>query len=345
MNPIFKDKTKGRILYSDTEVLYKSVNNTLLLSTDEGKSWKKVFKLKDRSLQDFFVYKNHMACRLFRKGIHHFNVDPENQPAILFDKRTALLKDGSLYHEKSIKGSRPLSFENIAGEFVFGEYRSNPERSEIGIYGISDAKKLYKKLEMTGIRHIHGIYKDPYTGFIWITTGDNDDEAAIYRTDTGFSKLEKVLHGSQQTRTIKLLFHEDYIYFGSDAPDEVNYLYRLNKNSLQAEKLIEVGSSVFHGCQAGNWLFFSTAVEPSEVNRTKYAELWASPDGSVWKCILRLKKDMFPMRYFQYGQIFFPAGNFTDKDHIWFSPFATEKSNHSYRLYLKDVEELFFEIK
>lgn len=81
----------------------------------------------------------------------------------------------------------------------------------------------------------------------WISTGDDDHEAALYVTDPEFSRLEKVLYGSQQTRTIKLLFTEQYIYFGSDAPHEVNYLYRMNKSIHKTERLARVGSSVFHG--------------------------------------------------------------------------------------------------
>src|SRR5690606_9338809 len=122
---------------------------------------------------------------------------------------------------------------------------------------------------------------------------------ALYCTKDNFITVQKMLSGSQQTRTIKLLFTEDFIYFGSDAPEEVNYLYRLNKSSNKVEKLVQVGSSVFHGCKVANWLFFSTAIEPSKVNSTKYAEVWASPDGVEWKCLMRFKKDFLPMRYFQ----------------------------------------------
>src|SRR5699024_2171395 len=153
--------------------------------------------------------------------------------------------------------------------------------------GFDAANRLYKKLDMTGIRHIHGIYQDPYTERVWITSGDNDDEAALYRTDVKFDHLEKVLFGSQQTRAIRLLFTPQYIYFGSDAPNELNYIYRMHRETKKVDQLMQVGSSVFHGCKVGDWLFFSTAVEPSEINTTKYSEIWASPNGDDWKCILR----------------------------------------------------------
>jgi hypothetical protein len=35
------------------------------------------------------------------------------------------------------------------------------------------------------------------------------------------------------------------------------------------------------------------------------------------------KKDIWPMKYFQYGQVFFPSGP-GDGKHLWCTPFATK---------------------
>lgn len=173
---------------------------------------------------------------------------------------------------------------------------------------------------MTEIRHIHGIYQDPFTQKVWISTGDFGEEAALWETDAAFSKVEKIISGSQQTRAIKLLFTKDYIYYGSDTPKEQNYISRMHRETRTIEQLTKVGSSVFHGTKVGDWLFFSTAIEPSEVNKTKQAEVWASPNGTDWKCILKFKKDIWSMKYFQYGQVFFPNGP-GDGKNLWVSPF------------------------
>ena len=343
MNRCFKYQTKGRVLYFDKEHLLKLYKGQLLHSADGGKSWNNRFQIEGQSISDNMVCRNHWASRLLRRGIHHVDVHPTGDIGMVVDKSVAILQEEELVRKNAITGSRPLSLGIINGEFVFGEYRSNPERSSIGIYGFSMGSELSRKAEFTDIRHIHGIYQDPYTTAVWVTTGDNDDEAALYRTDANFNNFEKVLYGSQQTRAIKLLFDEKYIYFGSDAPDEVNYLYRMDKSTDKVERLIEVGSSVFHGCKVGNWLFFSTAVEPSKVNKTKYAEVWASPDGILWKCILKLKKDRLPMRYFQYGQIFFPNGP-SDDETLWVSPFGTRFDNRSFALDLHQIDNKFEKI-
>ena len=340
MSLTFHNKSKGRLLYQDENKLIKAINHRLFKSRDNGKTWKESYRLTAHSFIDTVAFQHHLICRLLRKGFHHLNSNQENVLGLIYNKRVAILQNDEKHADYQINGSRPLSLSSINNEFIFGEYRSNPERSTIGIYAVHEDKELYKKIEMTGIRHIHGIYQDPYTNEIWITTGDTDEEAAIYRTNSAFNKLEKLLYGSQQTRAIKLLFTLDYIYFGSDAPNEPNYIYRMHRDTKEVDRLIQVGSSVFHGCKVGEWLFFSTAIEPSNVNTTKYAEVWGSPNGTEWKCILQFKKDIWPMKYFQYGQVFFPNGQDNGKD-LWVSPFATKYSNTTFSVSINDIKNLF----
>jgi|SRR5690625_264424 len=340
MSRTFKYRTIGRVFYHDQNTIYKSIHRRLLQSEDHGITWRKFFQIPFHSMIDHLAFVHPWGYRLLRKGYHHININTAGDIGLIYNKNTGIIQNRQLLSHNKIPGSRPLSWEVINDEFVFGEYRSNPERSPIGIFALHPEIGLYKKVEMQGIRHIHGIYQDPYTRKVWISTGDDDHEAALYVTDPEFSRLEKVLYGSQQTRTIKLLFTDEYIYFGSDAPHEVNYLYRMNKSTYKTERLARVGSSVFHGTKVGDWLFFSTAVEPSKVNTTKYAEVWASPDGTSWKCILRFKKDFLPMKYFQYGQVFFPAGPGNGKD-LWLSPFATQYSNYSFMLTMKEIQDLY----
>ena len=34
--------------------------------------------------------------------------------------------------------------------------------------------------QIPGVRHIHGVYRDPYAESIWVTTGNDNDESAIW---------------------------------------------------------------------------------------------------------------------------------------------------------------------
>lgn len=339
MSLSFNKQTLGKILWVEKNTVYKSLQNKLYISQDHGKTWTLIFKIPAESWKQKLAYPFHLLCRLLRLGIHHINFFEDQSIVVLYDKKISLFKNQQLQKAQSIIGSRPLSFEFINDKIYFGEYRSNPERSEINVFEFNQ-NQIHAKLQMTGIRHIHGIYKDPYTDKVWISTGDEDHEACIYCTDKNFSDVELVLTGSQQTRTIKLLFDQEFIYFGSDAPHEVNHIYKLNKSTKEVTKLAQVGSSIFHGIKVQNWMFFSTAIEPSIVNKSKQVEIWASPNGNDWKCILKFKKDIFSMRYFQYGQAFFPNGA-VEQSELWISLFATENSNLSFALNLKEIQSLF----
>ena len=55
-------------------------------------------------------------------------------------------------------------------------------------------------------------------------------------------------------------------------------------------------------------MFFSTMVEPSPVNRARNVSLLGSADGQRWETLLQWKKDIWPMKLFQYGNAFLPDG-------------------------------------
>lgn len=331
-----------RILYIDDSGFIFQKKGRIFRKERGEKKHSKVLSPNSSSRKNNFFYNIYIISRLLRKGTHHFISLNENQSAVIYDKRLCIADGDRKKFDVPLPGSRPLSFEKIGGEIVFGEYRSNIERSPVSVYAIDLTQEptLKRKFTFKNIRHIHGVYQDTYNKTIYITTGDENHEAAIYKTEDDFRSVEKVLSGSQQTRVIRLLFDENFIYFGSDAPHEKNHLYKLDKETKALTHLADVGSPVFHGCKIKNWFFFSTAIEPSQVNISRHAELWASPDGDMWKCILRLKKDFLSMRYFQYGQIRFPNGA-GDNKNLWISPLATKWSNKTIQIPLNRVEEFF----
>jgi hypothetical protein len=68
-----------------------------------------------------------------------------------------------------------------------------------------------------------------------------------------------------------------------------------------------VEGSVFHGCIAGETLFFSTAVEPSAVNAGGQIAVYGTGDGDTWQRLLAWPKDRWPMA-FQFGTAVMPSG-------------------------------------
>ena len=56
-------------------------------------------------------------------------------------------------------------------------------------------------------------------------------------------------------------------------------------------------------------MFFSTMVEPSEVNESKEIRLYSSEAGEQWNVLASWQKDRWPMKFFQYGNAFLPDGD------------------------------------
>ena len=248
------------------------------------------------------------------------------------DKKTYYVTEHQFRFIGHVIGSRPLNLCHAHDNFYYGEYRSNPERSPVNIWQWQQEQSAWQSVwQFTNVRHVHGIFHDPYTDSIWATTGDSDDESAIWQTSDNFKTLNKVVGGNQQFRAVQLLFTKEYVYFGSDAPEEQNYIYRMARDGANHERLITVDSSVFFASKVNERLFFSTAVEPSTRNDSRMAAIWSAEGNGVWERVAEYKKDSLPMRYFQYGQIQFPSGP-GDDVHLYFSPFATAGHGDSYKM-------------
>ena len=318
----------GRVMYVAPDRLILARGARLFESRDGGDSLSLLTILPASPIQRA-ISSISLLSRLTRSGVHHY-VSGSKQSVVIADESTYCLNETEIIALGELHGSRPLSLCYKNGSFYYGEYRSNPRRLPVHVWRWSAGADTWQPAwTFSGVRHIHGVFHDPYTDAIWVTTGDDDSEAAIWRTDDEFDSLTKVAGGSQQFRAVQLLFTASNIYFGSDTPDEHNYIYRMDRLGNRVQRLCQVGGSVFYACTVGDCLFFSTAVEPSRVNYTRHAELWCSSDGEQWNKLAEFKKDLWPMKYFQYGQLLFPSGP-GDSRYLFVSPFAV--SNHALTL-------------
>jgi hypothetical protein len=188
-----------------------------------------------------------------------------------------------------------------------------------------------------GVRHVHAVQWDPYEDSLWATTGDEDGECALWRRRAGLN-WERVIGGGQQYRAVQLVFTERAIYFGTDAPGDFNRIYRLDRNTLGVTSLGEVRGPVFYGSRVGDLIFFATVCEPSDISGNRQATVWGGSVGAdAFVPLLAFRKDMLPMRLFQYGQVKFPTGGSHSK-FLWLTPFATELDQRSLAF---QVEKLF----
>lgn len=250
-----------------------------------------------------------VLSRLQRSGVHH--VVPSPFGAMVFANRdTYIVRNGEVSQCGQVVGSRPLCVCFHKGRFYYGEYRNNRERTPIRLWRYRPGESAWEPCWMfSSIRHVHGVFHDPWTDTLWVTTGDEDKESGVWVSEDGGRRLDRVVGGSQQFRVVQLVFTEDYVYFGSDAPNEENYLYRMSRCGTSIEQLASVGSSVFYGCAVGDTICFSTVVEPSVVNQGRDAVVWRSEKGEQWYPFMRFRKDVLPMKGFQYGQVLFAGGD------------------------------------
>ncbi len=76
---------------------------------------------------------------------------------------------------------------------------------------------------LTAARHIHIVTVDPYTGHVWVGTGDVDHHTRILYSDDHGNSFRLVGMGSQYWRTLSIWFSEHYVYWNMDtgAPQSV----------------------------------------------------------------------------------------------------------------------------
>lgn len=197
------------------------------------------------------------------------------------------------------------------GDVYFGEYLPNKDRGPVRIYryrpGASSVETVHT-FPAGSIRHVHGIYQDPFSDRLWCTTGDIGNEARIMFTTDGFASLETLGGGDESWRCVSLQFTEQAIYYGMDAEFERNRLFRVDRTTNQRRELGQLDGPVYYSCALGRDLFFAVTAElcPSQLGR--HATLWhVAPDDSVGRA-LTVSKDMLSVRYFMPGLFCFPRG-------------------------------------
>ena len=210
-----------------------------------------------------------------------------------------------------LRGTRPLHIAVTPDDHIFwGEYFDNPARDEVHIYVSTDRGATWNvayTFPRGAIRHVHNIVYDEWANCLWVLTGDNASECRILRASCDFSNVETVLSGHQQARAVALVPTPEGLYFSSDTPLESNHVYRLDRGGTLTE-LAPLSSSSIYGCRVGSGIFFSTMVEPSQINLDSNVRLYGSHDGLQWRSLMQWRKDFLPMSLFQYGNALLPDG-------------------------------------
>ena len=254
-----------------------------------------------------------LTRRLFRAEITHlYHFQNDNWMCIAKKALFKYNKESGLF-EKCCdieKGSRPMNLCQAAdGTIYYGEYFYNPERHPVRIFCSKDNGDTWQVAYTFGegeINHIHGIFNDPYTGRLWVATGDDDVACIFGYTEDGFKTLVREFQGTQQYRVCVPLFTKDEIFFATDSQYEQNVIRSIDRKTGEVKDWQKIQGSGIYAVQNGDLMMVSTTVEPSSVNLDQSSHLWYSWDGHNWKELISFKKDIWKKTYFQFGSIRFP---------------------------------------
>lgn len=307
-----------RVLAWAGNELYASRGYEMLraLVRDGQVQWQAIAYLKPK-LWRRISCQSRLASRFVRDGFHALTISSSGQLVGAVPGAIVTLKAGerefSTTH-KILRGTRPLHLASTPDNQVFfGEYFDNSARDEVRVYASNnggDTWDVAYVFPKGSIRHIHNIAYDQWADCLWILTGDNGAECRILRASRDLKTIDVVMSGNQQARAVALVITPKGLYFSSDTPLESNHVYHLDRAG-KLVALCNLESSSIQGCQVDNAVFFSTMVEPSDVNLAPQVRLYGSRLRGPWCALLSWEKDSLPMRFFQYGNAFLPDGSNT----------------------------------
>lgn len=306
-------------------------------SAPQNPNWQRIASFRPGWKRSLCV-KNHLSARLFRDGFHALAVLPGGGlVAAVPGAIVTLFSNESEFRQTHAirRGTRPLHIAVVPNGAIFwGEYFDNASREEVHIYASTDAGATWNVACTFGrgeIRHIHNIVYDPWQDCLWILTGDIGDECRILRASFDLRSIDVVLKGNQQARAVALVPAEDGLYFSSDTPLEGNYIYHLDRGG-KLTQLAGISSSSIHGCRVGSHIFFTTMVEPSEVNRDRNVRIYGGSFAEEWRSLLSWRKDRWPMGFLQYGNACLPDGD-NATPYLAVSTIAVESDDMATSLY------------
>ncbi len=265
------------------------------------------------------VSKIRLGQRLLRLMCYNVIPLPDGSLFVVFNKEVGVISKGVYRPLKGRIGDRRALRGGCAfagdGCVYWGDYISKPDRDSICVYRYrpgNDFAEIIHTFKKGEVRHIHGIYADPYTDDLWCVTGDRPHECKIIRSRDSFQSIATVGEGDESWRTVSLLFTPDAVFFASDAEFNKNYIYRLDRRTGKRAVVAGIDGPAYYSSALGEDLLFSVTAELCQSQKGIFARLWhVSPEGRS-DLILSYPKDLISnsllVKFFLPGTINFPQG-------------------------------------
>lgn len=218
----------------------------------------------------------------------------------------------------------------------WGDYGANPKHEEINIYHLDKDLELSIVYTFHGgsIRHIHSILKDG-NGFV-VMAGDNEPVAGIYKVNSDWTSVKPWKTGSQKYRAVVGFPHKGGLLYATDSVETENFLRFISADGTESI-LASINGSCIYGGEVRDYFLFSTTVEPHEgggirnllsyelgggiKSREVHIVAVRKVDLSV-RVIRKYRKDIWPMKVFQYGRVQFAGGQENALGGVWCRPLA-----------------------
>ncbi|MEQ1696082.1 MAG: hypothetical protein ABL901_09625 [Hyphomicrobiaceae bacterium] len=205
----------------------------------------------------------------------------------------------------------------------FGEYGHNTQREAVPVWRSCDDGRSWSivyEFPPGSIKHIHGIYSDPYSPSLWIPTGDFAGECTVAEAkDPDFKTCIRHGDGTQKWRPVSMFFEPDSILWPMDSPLETSYLQQFDRQTQTITQHRPFPGPIWYSKRFTDGIgILQSSVEPGVGVTSDHAHLFASKNLIDWTEVTKFQKDWWPMKYFKFGVIAFAGGNQTSDDFVIF---------------------------
>lgn len=340
-------KSNG-VFFSDKKILIYSLYNKVFQFDKLTNKSKYLGCVRVSWFDNMFKYFRFYQ-RLRRLVFYNIIPIPNNRFFLNFSNKIGLLNEKGKFIPLDGISSRFKILNNGLCQdesyIYFGEYLSNNNRNrDINIYRFSKTKLTYEvifKFPAGKIRHIHGIYKDPFSKHFYVLTGDLPNECGIYVSRDEFKSIELLGGGDETWRAVSIIFTEDLIYYGTDSEFIPNNVYLINKSNLKRKKLGELSGPVYYSVlYKKNPLFFITA-ELCPSQKDEFFKIIQFENGKL-KTKCKILKDLNYQKYLTriFVKTFMP-GNM----HLSFHNDKNIEELFLYGIALKNADNKIFKLK
>lgn len=285
-----------------------------------------------------------LGQRLGRFMVYNAIPLPDGTIFVTFDKQIGLISKGEY---RPLAGlTRPFRVLRGAcaigkdGAVYFGEYLDNADRGPMNLYRYlpgTGGATLAHTFAAGEVRHIHGVYTDPYTNSLWCLTGDGPSESRVMRTFDYFHSIETVGEGDESWRTVSLLFTNDAVTYASDAEFHENHIYRLDRRTRERKVLGVIDGPVYFSHAVGDELFFAVTAELCPSQKLPIATLWHVSSDDKMERVYSSEKDLLQNKslagVFMPGTMHFPAGEANPNETYFHGVGLRGIDNRTLRLY------------